>query len=421
MWDAITGFLLLAGAVFILVAAVGVLRLPDVLTRMQATSKATTLGLAGIMAAAALHAGTLETAVRATFIVVFAFLTAPIGAHMIGRAAHRTAPASTRRLVVDELAKPPMQASSPSPRRPARRHARSSDGSATNRLPDRGAGTPSREAAALVCVGPGDDPRDTLAAAALDRHFSPERVEVLCPEGFEPHHVRAWSSLALDRLHARRHDILVMGSPGARPEFEAAARVLVRRSPVPVWFSQRPEYQGQGPLIVAIDAPSDRRRAQAARDLLQEAAAVARVTGRACHVVHTWTAFGDDLLSSHARPDEVEAYRTAEARRAQAMVHGIVAGASLDRAPEQVHIIHGEVIDVVPRLAGELGAGVVMMGTRGRRWMLTATLMPPRAEVLLPKINCALLVVCPGGRCEWASMGAERRTADAKGLPVGRT
>jgi nucleotide-binding universal stress UspA family protein len=288
-------------------------------------------------------------------------------------------------------------------------------------LPDSGAEEPVREAVALVCIGPGDDPRDTLAAAALDRHFAPERVEVLCPEGFEPHHVRAWSSLALDRLHARRHDIVVMGSPGARPEFEAAARILVRRSPVPVWFSQRPQYQAHGPLMVAIDAPSDRRRAQAARDLLQEASAVARATGRACHVVHAWTAFGDDLLSSHARPDEVEAYRITEARRAQAMVDGIVASASLDRAPEQVHITHGEVSDVVPRLAAELGAGIVMMGTRGRRWMLTATLMPPRAELLLPKIPCALLVMCAGGRCDWATMEMERQTADTERLPVGRT
>jgi multicomponent Na+:H+ antiporter subunit G len=398
MCDVLTGFLLLGGAIFILVAAVGLLRLPDVLTRMQATSKATTLGLAGIMAAAALHAGTLDTAIRVTFIVTFTFMTAPIGAHMIGRAAYRTSPSSARRLVVDDLARAPMQAARPAGA-PGRSPARVESGTPSRHQP-------AQARRALVCIGPGDDWRDTLGAARLDRHFGPGAIEVLCPEGFDAHHVRAWSSLALDRLHTGRHDIVVMGSPSARPEFESAARVLVRRSPVPVWLSQRPERHADGPLLVAIEAPADRRRASTARDLLQQASVVARAAGREWHVVHAWTAFGDDLLSHRAGPDEVAAYRDAEARRARAMLYGLIVSASLDRPPDGVHVRHGEVSDVLSEIAAHLDAAVLMLGTRGRRWTLTATLMPPRAELLFPKVRCALLVLSPGGGCGWAAAAA---------------
>ena len=80
--------LLVVGALFMLLAAVGVLRMPDVFTRMQATSKAATLGVGCVMLAVVVHFGELAVTTRAAAVVLFTFLTAPIGAHMIGRAAY---------------------------------------------------------------------------------------------------------------------------------------------------------------------------------------------------------------------------------------------------------------------------------------------------------------------------------------------
>ena len=80
--------LLAVGGLFMLLAAVGVLRMPDVFTRMQATSKAATLGVGCMMLAVAVYFGDLAVATRAMAVVLFTFLTAPIGAHMIGRAAY---------------------------------------------------------------------------------------------------------------------------------------------------------------------------------------------------------------------------------------------------------------------------------------------------------------------------------------------
>ena len=89
MIEILIALLLLIGSFFVLVAAVGIYRLPDVLMRMHATTKAGTLGSSLILLGCAVYFadGAITTRVIAT--IVFLMLTAPIAAHMIGRAAAR--------------------------------------------------------------------------------------------------------------------------------------------------------------------------------------------------------------------------------------------------------------------------------------------------------------------------------------------
>jgi multicomponent Na+:H+ antiporter subunit G len=86
---ALVAALLLLGAAFMLLAALGLVRLPDLYLRMSATSKAATLGASLILAGAGLHFGTAAVAGRAVVVIVFLFLTAPVAAHAIGRAGYR--------------------------------------------------------------------------------------------------------------------------------------------------------------------------------------------------------------------------------------------------------------------------------------------------------------------------------------------
>jgi multicomponent Na+:H+ antiporter subunit G len=90
MTDWVIGLLCLSGAFFALIAGLGVLRLPDVLIRMHASTKAGTLGSGLILAAVAVHFAELSIIAKVVAAVLFLLLTAPIAAHMIGRAALRT-------------------------------------------------------------------------------------------------------------------------------------------------------------------------------------------------------------------------------------------------------------------------------------------------------------------------------------------
>ncbi len=81
--------LVVVGLFFLMVGTVGLLRLPNVYNRMHATSKATTLGAASIFLGAAVHFGPHGAGLVSLVGIVFLFLTAPTGAHMISRSAHR--------------------------------------------------------------------------------------------------------------------------------------------------------------------------------------------------------------------------------------------------------------------------------------------------------------------------------------------
>ena len=87
MADVIVGSLAIAGALFVLLAGVGVLRLPDLYARMHAATKASTVGIAlvGIAGAIAIDGGTAKIVLAVAVI----FVTAPSAAHFIGRAAYR--------------------------------------------------------------------------------------------------------------------------------------------------------------------------------------------------------------------------------------------------------------------------------------------------------------------------------------------
>lgn len=80
--------LMLFGAFFMFLAGIGMLRMPDLFLRMSSTAKAGTLGAGLLLLAAAIHFGDFAIATRALAIIVFLMLTAPVAAHMIGRAAY---------------------------------------------------------------------------------------------------------------------------------------------------------------------------------------------------------------------------------------------------------------------------------------------------------------------------------------------
>ncbi len=97
--------LMLVGGAFCLVAGIGAFRLPDIYTRIHAASKSATLGVSCLLLAQALYfSDDVSVAARAIFVIIFTFLTAPVAAHVIGRAAHVVGVPLWERTIRDELA-----------------------------------------------------------------------------------------------------------------------------------------------------------------------------------------------------------------------------------------------------------------------------------------------------------------------------
>lgn len=102
--DAVAAALLVAGAVFTLAAAVGVLRFRDVLGRMHAATKPQTLGIVLVMLGAAIRLRGSVDVWMIMLVAGFQLLTAPASAHLVGRLAYRTRHVRHDLLHVDELA-----------------------------------------------------------------------------------------------------------------------------------------------------------------------------------------------------------------------------------------------------------------------------------------------------------------------------
>lgn len=90
MSDLLIATLLTVGTLFAVIAAVGILRMPDFYMRISATTKASTLGVTFILGATAVYFNDAAVSGKIIAIIAFIVLTTPVAAHMIGRAAHRS-------------------------------------------------------------------------------------------------------------------------------------------------------------------------------------------------------------------------------------------------------------------------------------------------------------------------------------------
>jgi multicomponent Na+:H+ antiporter subunit G len=91
------------GSLFVLLAAIGLLRMPDLFTRMHPSSKAATLGTVLILIGIALYFENGAIAVRALLICLFLFLTAPVASHIIARAGFLSGVPLAEETAIDEL------------------------------------------------------------------------------------------------------------------------------------------------------------------------------------------------------------------------------------------------------------------------------------------------------------------------------
>lgn len=101
MSDLIGSIVILIGAVFLLLAAIGTVRMPDIYNRIQTGTKATTLGLVMVLVGVAIyHPGWTW---KLIVLVYFVILSNPATSHALARAAHKRSIFKTSATVVDEL------------------------------------------------------------------------------------------------------------------------------------------------------------------------------------------------------------------------------------------------------------------------------------------------------------------------------
>jgi multicomponent Na+:H+ antiporter subunit G len=115
--DIVVAVLLLTGVGLAMIAALGLQQFPDVFARMHAATKPATLGLLLIATGTAIHLAEPRATAKLFLVVVLQFITAPVAAHMVGRAAYRSGDQLSPHTALDELAGVDLSDEEPAARR----------------------------------------------------------------------------------------------------------------------------------------------------------------------------------------------------------------------------------------------------------------------------------------------------------------
>lgn len=103
MTDILIKVLSTIGAIFILIASIGILRMPDFYTRLSITIKAGTLGIGCLLGAAAIHFSEFSITTKVFAIIFFLFITSPVAAFQMARTSYMTGIKLWSETVIDEL------------------------------------------------------------------------------------------------------------------------------------------------------------------------------------------------------------------------------------------------------------------------------------------------------------------------------
>lgn len=101
---------MILGAFFMLIASIGMIRLPDLYMRMHAATKAPSLGIFLMVIGIIVYFFELWASVEGLIVILFVFITTPLASHMISKAGHSMGVKKDARTKVDEL-----EEDSPSP------------------------------------------------------------------------------------------------------------------------------------------------------------------------------------------------------------------------------------------------------------------------------------------------------------------
>lgn len=104
MWSLIEAAAIVVGVFFMFVTSLGIHRMPDFYSRLHAPTKAATLGLFCLLVAVAVAIPEPVVITKALLALAFIGATAPVGAHIMSRAAYRSGVQSDENTVIDEYA-----------------------------------------------------------------------------------------------------------------------------------------------------------------------------------------------------------------------------------------------------------------------------------------------------------------------------
>lgn len=281
-------------------------------------------------------------------------------------------------------------------------------------------------------LAPGSAELSTLmaqrSAESLEGFAEPIRAEGI---NVRTHMLRGRLSLEVVREVLRGgHDLVVKDAePRGGVLFPSRDMDLLRTCPCPVWLVKRPqparplervlaavaltpEEDADSPL--AIEGYHSAAHANLDARILEFATSLAELEGAELHVLHAWSAPGEDLLRGdpRVRASMLDDYVESLHQEAQAALAAFLAAHPAEPGRRVEHLRKGHPAEVITRFVADERIDAVVMGTVVRIG-LPGFLIGNTAETVLDRVSCSLFTVKPDGFVSPVTLPAQDRGSGA--------
>jgi nucleotide-binding universal stress UspA family protein len=197
------------------------------------------------------------------------------------------------------------------------------------------------------------------------------------------------------------HDLLVRAHgrdlPDEAPPFGPIDLHLLRTCPCPVWLVGPQEAARTPHVIAAVDSSAMHPDEQALnRHIIEHALQLREARGGTMTVVHAWQAYGEYLLQGRMPPQAFADFLQRAEQAGHDATTALIRTFGERIANVQVNVVRGDTADVIPAIAFEKQADVIVMGSMGRSG-LAGIFMGNTAERVLRRWQGSVFVVKPLG------------------------
>jgi nucleotide-binding universal stress UspA family protein len=195
------------------------------------------------------------------------------------------------------------------------------------------------------------------------------------------------------------HDLLIRSHARdlvAPKSFGTIDMQLFRQCPCPVWAVGPGATAAPRHVLAAVHATGDAEEEALNRKIIDIALLMTRLGAASTVVFQAWTAFGEELLRSHSKPEEVAAYVKSAEDAARQALDSVVKSFGDQLGSARIELRQGEPEDLIPPFVVSQGIDLVVMGTVARMG-IAGFIIGNTAERLLQRLVCSVLAVKPDG------------------------
>lgn len=204
-----------------------------------------------------------------------------------------------------------------------------------------------------------------------------------------------------------RHDLVVRVTKGAQSRraglLGTTSMRLLRKCPCPVWLVRPDKEPRFDQVLAAVDvSPYDDVRApleaheQLNSAIMQLATSIAQYEDGRRHVVHAWELIGDLMMKTWTRQEQYEDVVKETETQVAAAFDNFLAPYGLNVRANEVHLLNGDPVLVIPELVKQENINLIVMGTIARTG-IPGMIMGNTAESLLERVECSILAIKPEG------------------------